>query len=89
MVIINDKTLLEINIEKFVSYGIDPVVVNVHHFADMMIEYIEQLKVKYNVNISISDEKNLLLDTGGGLLKAKKLFIEKKKIISENNFFNS
>ena len=89
MVSVNHKTLLEINIEKFVSYGIDPIVVNVHHFADMMVEYIEQLKTKYNVTISISDERNLLLDTGGGLLKAKKNFIDKKKIISEKNFFNS
>lgn len=69
LVEINGKTLLEIQIEKLIDFGIDQIIVNVHHFADQVKAFIE--KKKFRVQIEISDESGQLLDTGGGLKKAK------------------
>jgi NDP-sugar pyrophosphorylase family protein len=66
---INDKTLLEITIEKLISYGFDQIVINVHHFADQIIQFIEEKK--FATQFFISDERNKLLDTGGGLKHAE------------------
>jgi NDP-sugar pyrophosphorylase family protein len=70
---VNNKTLLEHNIRYLARYGIRDVVVNVHHFASM----IEDVLVKnkgFGSNISISDERNEILETGGGLKKAVSFF---------------
>ena len=74
LVTIGDKTLLERNIEKIDSYGIKNIVVNIYHFPDMMTEFIDNIRQKYNCNIVISDEREHLLNTGGGFLFAKDLF---------------
>lgn len=72
LAIINGKTLLQRNIEYLQLYGITDVVVNVHHFADQIIESIEKNN-GWGSNIIISDESDEVLETGGGLLKAKDL----------------
>lgn len=69
---VNGKTLLQRNIEYLQLYGINDVVVNVHHFADQIIELINK-NDGWGSHISISDEKNELLETGGGLIKAESL----------------
>ncbi len=61
-------TLLEHAILKLKGAGIKDIIINVHHFADQIIDFIE--KSNFNVRISISDESDKLLDTGGGLKKA-------------------
>ena len=63
------KTLLQRAIEKVSSAGYNDLVINVHHFGDQIIRF---LKVNQNfwLNITISDERDQLLDTGGGILKA-------------------
>ncbi len=68
MVEINGKTLLEINIRKLVGFGFRDIVVNVHHFADLVIDYLNEND--FGANIIISDERDELLETGGGLKKA-------------------
>ncbi len=68
LVEVNGKSLLEINIRKLADLGFDEIVVNVHHFADMMIDFLHQLDV--DAKIHISDERNEVLETGGGLKKA-------------------
>jgi MurNAc alpha-1-phosphate uridylyltransferase len=80
---VNGKSLLQRNIEYFKNYGISDVVVNVHHFADQVIDEIEKNK-GWGTNIEISDEKNELLETGGGLLKAKKYFNPGERFITTN-----
>ena len=83
LAIVNDKPLLQRNIEYLQQYGITDVVVNVHHFADQIKEAV----IKNNgwgSNIIISDETNEVLETGGGLLKAKDLFNPDDFIISLN-----
>ncbi len=65
-------TMLEITLIRLRSFGIREVIVNVHHFADMIVEY---LKTNHNfgMRIEISREE-FLLDTGGGLKKAAYFF---------------
>ncbi len=72
LAIINGKSLLQRNVEYLQSHGIFNVVVNVHHFADQIIEAVEKNK-GWGSTIQISDESDLVLETGGGLLKAKDL----------------
>src|SRR5215217_6979654 len=69
LAVVNGKTLLQRNIEYLQQYGIKEVVVNVHHFAEQVIDAIEKSK-GWGSNITISDERGELLETGGGLLKA-------------------
>ena len=63
------KTLLQWQIEKLKAAGITDIVVNVHHFADKIIEYLRQNN-NFGCNIIVSDEHDILLETGGGLRKA-------------------
>ena len=84
LVEINGKTLLERNVEKLVSYGIKHIIINVHHFADMLTKYILGLQKKYSCELIVSDEKELLLNTGGGLLYAKDLFLPNEPILLHN-----
>jgi NDP-sugar pyrophosphorylase family protein len=76
LVEINGRSILQVAIEKAVSHGFDDIIVNVHHFADKVEEEISGLR-KMGFNIAISDERNLLLETGGGLFKARWFFDEK------------
>ncbi len=70
LAIVNGKCLLQRNIEYLQQYGITNIVVNVHHFATQIIEVIKQNN-GWGSNVTISDETNEVLETGGGLLKAK------------------
>lgn len=72
LAIVNGKTLLQRNIEYLQQYGITDVVVNVHHFAQQVTDAIEKAD-GWGSTITISDETDELLDTGGGLVKAKHL----------------
>lgn len=72
LAVINGKTLLQRTVEYLQQYEINEVVVNVHHFADQIVEAVEKNK-GWGSNIVISDERDEVLETGGGLLKAKEL----------------
>ena len=72
LAVVNGKSLLQRNIEYLQQYEIYDVIVNVHHFADQIIDAIEKNK-GWGSNIIISDETDEVLETGGGLLKAKDL----------------
>lgn len=72
LAIVNRKSLLQRNIEYLQQYGITDVVVNVHHFAEQIIDAIH-LNRGWGSNVMISDERDAVLETGGGLLKAKSL----------------
>ena len=76
------QTLLQHCITMLENNGAKRIVVNVHHFADKMKDFIGSLKCK--ADISISDESNLLLDTGGGLKKAIGLFCGSEPIVIAN-----
>ena len=70
LALVNGKTLLQRAIEYLQQYGIKDVVVNVHHFADQVEEAIIKNK-GWGSNIIISDERAEVLETGGGVIKAK------------------
>jgi len=63
------KTLLQNAIETLVGFGFYELVVNVHHFANQIVDFLKQDKFSH-LKIDISDETHLLCDTGGGLRKA-------------------
>ena len=67
------KTLLEIVLRRLIHHGFRDVVINVHHFPDKIISFVESKK-NFNANIVFSDESDMLLDTGGGIKKASPLF---------------
>lgn len=83
LALVNGKSLLQRNIEYLQGFGIFDVVVNVHHFAEQVVEAIEKNK-GWGSNISISDETGELLDTGGGLLKARSFFTEGERFVTCN-----
>jgi len=80
---VNGKSLLQRNIEYLQEYGITDVVVNVHHFPDQLKAAIET-NHGWGSNIIISDETAELLETGGGLLKARPLLEGDKPFVSVN-----
>jgi len=73
------KSLLQWQVEKLRNAGIDDIIVNVHHFPDMIIDAIRENK-GWGAHIEVSDERECLLETGGGL---KKIINEKFKIKNE------
>ena len=68
------RTLLEITLGRLQAFGIREVIVNAHHFADMVVEYLAAKK-NFGMRIEVSREE-VLLDTGGGLKKAAYFFLE-------------
>jgi N-acetyl-alpha-D-muramate 1-phosphate uridylyltransferase len=73
LVDINGKTALQLAVEKCSSYGFDDIIINVHHFADMVEDEVERLN-KIGFRVSVSDERDRLLENGGGLYKARDFF---------------
>lgn len=70
MVEIAGKPMLQHVIERVSAAGFDDITINIHHFGQTIIDFLEQNK-NFGLNIHISDERGLLLDTGGGILKAR------------------
>jgi NDP-sugar pyrophosphorylase family protein len=83
LAMVNGKTLLQRNIEYLQQYGIFEVVINVHHFADQIKVAVER-NHGWGSTIFISDERDALLDTGGGLLKAAPFFSKEERFITLN-----
>jgi NDP-sugar pyrophosphorylase family protein len=76
------KTLLEHAITKVMEAGIQHIVVNVHHFGEQIIDFINQNH--FNAKIDISDEREKLLDTAGGLKHAEHFFTNCEHILLYN-----
>ena len=74
LVEVGGRTLLEITLRRLRSFGVHEVIVNAHHFADMVRDYLDANK-NFGMRIEISRE-DVLLDTGGGLKKAAWFFLE-------------
>lgn len=83
LALVNGKSLLQRNIEYLQQYGITDVVVNVHHFPDQIIEAVEANK-GWGSTIRISDERDAVLETGGGLLKARHLLEDEEPFVTIN-----
>lgn len=72
LVEINGVTLLELAIQKLAKHGFNDIIVNVHAFGDQIIDFVSSWS--FDAKITISDERSLLLDTGGGLAHALPFF---------------
>ncbi len=75
LVQVGGQTMLEITLRRLASFGIRDVIVNVHHFGDMVVEYLRKNE-DFGLRIEISREDDVLLDTGGGLKKAAWFFLQ-------------
>jgi NDP-sugar pyrophosphorylase family protein len=75
LVTIGGRTLLEITLARLRSFGAGEAIVNVHHFADQVVEYLAANR-NFGMRIEVSREE-ILLDTGGGLKKAAWFFLER------------
>ena len=74
LVEIDGRTLLDIALARLRSFGVREVIINVYHFADMILEYLKT-NDNFGMRIEVSREE-VLLDTGGGLKKAAHFFVE-------------
>lgn len=82
LVEVGGKPLLFHAIEKLKKSGITEIVINVHHFADQVIQFVDSND--FGIKIHISDERDLLLDTGGGLKKAVRFLSGSEPILIYN-----
>ncbi len=83
LVPVGGMPMLEILITHFQKNGINDIIINVHHFSEQVICFLEQ-NSNFGATISISDESDLLLDTGGGLKKAAWFFDDGKPFLVQN-----
>lgn len=81
LVALAGRTLLEITLARLRSFGVREVIINVHHFADMVADYLKANK-NFGMRIELSRE-DVLLDTGGGLKKAAWFFLEDSANLDE------
>ena len=83
LVEVNGKTLLEHNILKLKEAGFDRIVVNIHHFGEQIVEFLNGHD-NFGIDIRVSDERQQLLDTGGGIKHAIPLFDQSLPILIHN-----
>jgi NDP-sugar pyrophosphorylase family protein len=83
MVPVNGKPLVQILIERLKAIGVTEIVINVHHFAQQIIDFVEA-NDHFGIDIKFSDETDMLLETGGGLKKAVRLFSNDQPILVHN-----
>jgi NDP-sugar pyrophosphorylase family protein len=82
LVEVGGKTLLQHAIERLINEGVSEIVVNVHHFSELVISFLKE--TDFGIKIHISDEKEKLLDTGGGLKKAARFLSGNDPILIYN-----
>ena len=70
LVEIGGKTMLERVILRLAEAGVDDITINIHHFGQKIIDFLDEHN-NFGLNLHISDERDMLLDTGGGILKAR------------------
>jgi NDP-sugar pyrophosphorylase family protein len=80
---VGGKPILQHVIEKMKAEGFDEIIVNVHHFAEKIIDFLEANN-RFGIRIEISDEREYLLDTGGGIKKASWFFDDDKPFLIYN-----
>ena len=87
LVELNGRTLLEITLSRLRSFGVQEAIINVHHHAEMVVDYLKA-KNNFGMRIEISREE-ILLDTGGGLKKAGWFFLDDPRRLDEPFFLHN
>ncbi len=82
LVTLNGKPLLQHCFENLIANGFHHIVINVHHFGEQIIDFVGCHQ--FDADIEISDERDLLMDTGGGIVKATPLFKDSKAVLVHN-----
>src|SRR5690554_3222068 len=77
------KPLLQHTIEKLIAGGFNEIIINVHHFADMIVDFVETNN-RFGIRIEFSDEREKLLDTGGAIKKAAWFFDDDQPFLIHN-----
>lgn len=75
------KPMLERVIVRLKEAGFNEIIINVHHFGEQIIDFLHA-HADFGVNIHISDERDMLLDTGGGIKKARSFWTETNHSLS-------
>jgi NDP-sugar pyrophosphorylase family protein len=83
LVPVNGIPILEIIIKRLISFGFTEIIINVHYLAEQIQAFLRKNK-NFNIKIELSDETNLLLDTGGGLKKAAWFFDDGQPFLLHN-----
>ena len=83
LVEVSGKTMLEHQLRHLSAAGFDRFVINIHHFAPKVKAFLEEHR-NFGLDIRLSDESDLLLDTGGGIRKAMKLFGNNQPVLVHN-----
>lgn len=83
LAVVNNKTLLQRNIEYLLSFHITDIIVNIHHFPDQIREYTIANK-GFGANVHFSDESAEILETGGGLMKASQFLRDSDPFVLMN-----
>ena len=89
LVSINNVPLLEVLIEELIKQDFNHIVVNVHHFGEQIIDFVGDFSTslrfgRNDVKIEISDERPLLMDTGGAILQALPYFAQSEEVLVHN-----
>lgn len=82
LVEIQGKPLLQHTIENLILYGFDTIIINIHHFGEQIIQYIESHP--FDADIFLSDERGQLMDTGGGIIQALPFFLDTQAVMIHN-----
>lgn len=80
LVSINNEPLLKVVLEELKRQGFNHFVVNIHHFGEQILEFLEH----FDVNVEVSDERPLLMDTGGAILQALPYFANSEAVLVHN-----
>lgn len=83
LVPVSGKPLLQHTIEKLKAAGLDEIIINVHHYAEQVINFVEA-NHRFGIRIKFSDEREELLDTGGGIKKAASFFNDNQPFLVHN-----
>lgn len=83
LVEVHGKTLLQHAIEQLKKHNILDIIVNIHHFGDKVLQTLDAHQ-NFGCNLTISDERSSILETGGGLLKAAPLLKDQQEVLLYN-----
>ncbi len=87
LVPVDGVPMLERVMKLMASQGYDNIIVNVHHFADQVLEFLEGND--FGISVRVSDESDLLLDTGGGILQASKMMADAPLLVHNVDILSS
>lgn len=84
LVNLNEKKLIEVTLDNLISQNFNNFIINIHHYGDQIIDFINETEKYKDVKIEFSDERDFLYNTGGAILKALNLFKDEPAVLIHN-----